>query len=55
MFFIIGKAFMCVSLWNLSSNNLNPRLNYAPPNFTLLLLRYSELLFLLVLLGIIGA
>ena len=28
---------------------------YTPPNFILLLLRYSEFLFLLVLLGTIGA
>ena len=46
---------------NLSSNSLNHkpflinrRLNYTPPNFILLLLRYSELLFLLVLLRTIG-
>ena len=53
---------MCVSLQNLSWNNLNRkpflinrRLNYTPPNFILLPLRYSEFLLLLVLLGTIGA
>ena len=57
----VAKPSCALSSENLSSNKLNRkpflikrRLNYTPPNFILLLLRYSELLFLLVLLGTIG-